>query len=307
VRRARARAARAAARRPARLTPPPRPARARSVYADYTSNVPRHVNIRSLGGTVVTLIKDERFRVAFRPFKKVAVKITVDGNATKTGGLHFLFGPDPAVCYAEGFEDVVTGAKEPFVLKEIAIVEGVGGAAMAAAQDAMSKAGKIEISVRDCVVAVEGAATSYSITTAATSSDLSTVAKKALLNGLSTAPPAWAGGTYSCESAPGAPAVARARSDPPHSPPPRPASDTSTHTLGGELGTLVIPYRDRSAVICWQAKDDETFGPSAGAGAKRKEGGGGGGAGGGGGGGGGASSGGGGGASSGGGGKKAKV
>jgi hypothetical protein len=106
----------------------------------------------------------------------------------------------------------------------------------------MSRAGKIEVWVNS--VTPSETTQSYSIMTAATSSAIETTAKKSLLNGLSTAPPTSAGGTYTY---------------------------TASAKQGVSLGEITIKFRDRSAVLLWLDKDAEKKGTggSGGSGSKR--------------------------------------
>jgi hypothetical protein len=190
------------------------------VYADYeVVGKPRHVYVSLLGGTVVTLIKDERFRVKVSPVggRTIAAKVTVDGTPAYNDGLYRIVSAPHTF---SDFVNVATGATEPFTLKEIAIADGVSVAAVSKAQDAMATAGKILVEFKDVVA---GVARPMTTTTIATSSALETTAKKALLNGLSTAPPTWAAASLTYTSA---------------------AFDLST-----DLGAVTIPYRDRSAII----------------------------------------------------------
>ena len=175
----------------------------------------------------------------------------------------------------EGFIDSGTHAVQPFALREIEIVEGNSLRAFTAGQDAMAKAGRIDI---DFHTAVLGVAKTVTRPVAASGDAMLISMQKAKLNGLGTAAPVYAGGTVTCES--------RARELPFPSLPvfittlPFPhttcthsrAVTSSAHHRGARLGSLTINYRDRSAVCLWL--DAETGGGGSG---ERKGGAGGGG------------------------------
>ena len=74
----------------------------------------------------------------------------------------------------------LSGAVTPFVLEAIEVVEGTSLKEFTAAQDAMSRAGKIDVEVWDLQANASGGTVTHSAVIAPSSSDLQTTAKKSL-------------------------------------------------------------------------------------------------------------------------------
>ena len=194
------------------------------IYPTWKCPCTRHVLVESLGGLVCTLGEGETFRIKITPKgnSPICCKIHVDGNPTHPADLPIQY---PSPSYLAGYL-ALDKSTTPFKLRTIELVDEGSLRAVTSVQDAMSRAGKIEVWVHS--VTPSETTQSYSTMTAATSSAIETTAKKSLLNGLSTAPPTSAGGTYTY---------------------------TASAKQGVSLGEITIKFRDRSAVLLWLDKD----------------------------------------------------
>ncbi len=216
------------------------------IFPTWSLECTRHVLVNSLGGLVCTLGEGETFRIKIVPLAgPICCRTHVDGNPTFPGDSFVSFSSPNYVSGYTGLDNTI----KPFTLSPIDLVNSDSLRAATVAQDAMSRAGKIEITVHEMTIG--GEVQTYSVQSAASSSSLETTAKKALLNGLSTAPPTSSGGTYTF---------------------------SSSGRRGAALGEITIAFRDRSAILLWLDKDEEGGagggGAGGGAGSKRQSGGG---------------------------------
>jgi hypothetical protein len=181
------------------------------------------VLVPRLHGTVVTLAKDERFAVELTnpTSKDKSYSLTVDGiEVDPTGSQVLKCGETRRV---DTFTDTLgKGAGDkPFIVKEVAIVEGQSLRAMTAAADAMDRAGKISCRIYEVEPC---AAKTITRQIPGDALKLETTVKKALLNGLGAAAPTRSGGSYTF---------------------------SSSYRVSRDYGTSHILYRDRCAVLLW--------------------------------------------------------